>query len=508
MFSNLNQISMLFIFFLTIILSLFSSLILLQSKIPLSFVRVHIWIITLPPLIGLVALFMNMESEILGPWHLDSLSWLLSFFVLTVGLIVQRFSVHYLLGDLHYRTYFVLMTMITITCTLAWFSHDLRLLFVFWGLTLLGLVLLIGLKKEWQIAKKTAVLAGKYFLLSLVALFLAIVWLKVETGSWELSHILSEYNLTQMDSIEKTCINLLLILSVIIPAAQWPFGKWLLNSIVTPTPVSAIMHAGIVNAGGMILTRFSPLFSGDVVQIILLVFSSLSVLVGTGIMLVQVDYKRKLVGSTIAQMGFMLIQCALGAYGAAITHAVLHGLFKSTLFLQAGSAIRSNEPVLKVSKPSTFHVFVSFSLGFLTGIVFWLSSPEMTYQFISAVILGWSVTVAWQQIAAFESGRRGLFSGGFMLIVVGVMFIFVHHMFHNLLHDLVQIQNQPPKYFAFFLFVVLLSASGLGIWLSNNRSSRLFAIVYLWLVQLGEPQNDLVESHPKYIDNSARQGGH
>ena len=55
-------------------------------------------------------------------------------------------------------------------------------------------------------------------------------------------------------------------------------------------------------------------------------------------MFVQVDYKRQLVGSTIAQMGFMLVQCALGAYLAAIIHAILHGLFKSTLFLRAGSA--------------------------------------------------------------------------------------------------------------------------------------------------------------------------
>ena len=61
-------------------------------------------------------------------------------------------------------------------------------------------------------------------------------------------------------------------------------------------------------------------------------------------MLVHVDYKRQLVGSTIAQMGFMLIQCALGAYLAAIIHAVLHGLFKSTLFLQAGSALHHTEP--------------------------------------------------------------------------------------------------------------------------------------------------------------------
>ena len=128
-----------------------------------------------------------------------------------------------------------------------------------------------------------------------------------------------------------------------IPAAQWPFQRWLLDSVVAPTPVSAVMHAGIVNAGGMMLTRFSPLLSGDVAQIVLLVLSSISVLIGTGMMLVQVDYKRQLVGSTIAQMGFMLFQCALGAYLAAIIHAVLHGIFKSTLFLQAGSAIHHNK---------------------------------------------------------------------------------------------------------------------------------------------------------------------
>lgn len=55
-------------------------------------------------------------------------------------------------------------------------------------------------------------------------------------------------------------------------------------------------------------------------------------MIGTGISLVQVDYKRQLVGSTIAQMGFMLIQCALGAYLAAVIHLILHGLFKATLF--------------------------------------------------------------------------------------------------------------------------------------------------------------------------------
>ena len=124
----------------------------------------------------------------------------------------------------------------------------------------------------------------------------------------------------------------MIIVAVMIPAAQWPFKRWLIESAVAPTPVSAIMHAGLVNAGGIMLTRFSPLFHDDIAQIILLIFSSISVLIGTGISLVQVDYKRQLVGSTIAQMGFMLIQCALGAYLAAVIHLILHGLFKATLF--------------------------------------------------------------------------------------------------------------------------------------------------------------------------------
>ena len=171
------------------------------------------------------------------------------------------------------------------------------------------------------------------------------------TGHWQLSQVMIQDRLSGIESWERTCIQLLLIFSVVIPAGQWPFQRWLLDSAVAPTPVSAVMHAGIVNAGGIILTLFAPLFNqGNVAQITLLILASISVLMGTGIMFVQVDYKRQLVGSTIAQMGFMLVQCALGAYLAAIIHAVLHGLFKSTLFLKAGSAIHRDQPNQKVQQ--------------------------------------------------------------------------------------------------------------------------------------------------------------
>ncbi len=75
------------------------------------------------------------------------------------------------------------------------------------------------------------------------------------------------------------------------------------------------------------LTRFAPIFDNGFALSLLLILSSISVLLGSGISLVQVDYKRQLVGSTMSQMGFMLVQCALGVYSAAIIHLILHGIF-------------------------------------------------------------------------------------------------------------------------------------------------------------------------------------
>ncbi|MEJ7343665.1 proton-conducting transporter membrane subunit, partial [Staphylococcus epidermidis] len=87
-----------------------------------------------------------------------------------------------------------------------------------------------------------------------------------------------------------------IVIAVIVPAAQFPFQSWLIESVAAPTPVSALMHAGIVNAGGIILTRFSPVFDNSFAITILLIIASVSVLLGSGISLVHVDYKRQLVG--------------------------------------------------------------------------------------------------------------------------------------------------------------------------------------------------------------------
>ncbi|QNP46319.1 hypothetical protein H9L14_03710 [Sphingomonas sediminicola] len=119
-----------------------------------------------------------------------------------------------------------------------------------------------------------------------------------------------------------------------------PFSGWLLGSMSAPTPVSALMHGGFVNAGGFLLIRFGDVLQATpIAQFAAIAAGLLAAIYGTGIMLVRADVKGVLAGSTVAQMGFLVLSCGLGAYGAALWHIIGHALFKSWLFLNAGSTI-------------------------------------------------------------------------------------------------------------------------------------------------------------------------
>jgi NAD(P)H-quinone oxidoreductase subunit 5 len=115
--------------------------------------------------------------------------------------------------------------------------------------------------------------------------------------------------------------------------------------MTAPTPASALMHAGFVNAGGILLLRFAPVVTvepGFMLAVVLV--GAASALLGKLLKSVQVDTKTRLGCSTVGQMGFMIMQAGLGFFGAAITHLVLHGFYKAYLFLSSGEEIEHTGP--------------------------------------------------------------------------------------------------------------------------------------------------------------------
>lgn len=507
MFDVLDSLFWLQIFFASLALCFISALLVLNPKVPLPFVQIHAKVIALPPIAALAALLTANPGHASAPWRLDSLAWLLALFVLTIGFIVQRFSVRYLLGDRSYRKFFLLLTLTTGGASSAWLNDDLRWLLLCWGITLLGLTTLIGLNSAWQAAKNAAMYAGRIFALSWLAIAAAALWLSLATGHWQLSSAIAEKSLAQISSWEKTGIGLLVILTVMIPAAQWPFHRWLLDSAIAPTPVSAVMHAGLVNVGGVMLTRFAPMFSGEGLQLILLVPAVLSVLLGTGMMIVQSDYKRQLASSTVAQMGFMLIQCALGAYIAAVIHLILHGLLKAALFLQAGSAVRRYESdASKPGRPALPWSMAGGALALTLGIGIWVTDADDGYQLISALVLGWSLFVAWRQLVTASYGRVARIAGLFILTGAGLAFAIIHFVLHGILKEAVVQGAHPSAIAAVLTAVVLLTGSAAGALIVRQRFAWSGAL-YLRLVKMSEPHFDSVEERPNYLDHYLTQGG-
>ena len=508
MFSSLNPSVLLIINYILVIISLLSGVVFLNKRVPLSYVRVHVLLVAFPPLITFIGLIFAHKNEAIGLFYSDVLAWLMAAFVLMVGLIIQRYCIRYLSGDMHYRKYFLMFTLTTSFASTAWLTGDIRIMVLCWGLTLIGLTILIGLQSAWKVTRAAAIVTGKSFLIGWLALLIAVIWIGISTGHWTYQSIYSPQNIDRMGEGTRLGIHLLMVIAVLVPAAQWPFQRWLIESVAAPTPVSAIMHAGIVNAGGIMLTRFSPLFSSDIATVILVLLASVSVVIGAGISLVHVDYKRLLVGSTIGQMGFMLVQCALGAYIPAIIHLILHGIFKATLFLRSGSAVRHfSVPRRANERMSYFWIVAGRVLALLIGLSYWLSAPSEGYRIVSGLILAWSLSLSWTQLVAFGEGKLGRILGLGTMIIVGAVYELIHHFFAETLHTITFAQGEPPLFLVLVVAVILLLGSTISMWVARHRNSRLFSIIYMRIVHLGEAHNSAVERHPNYLKKYIARGG-
>lgn len=159
----------------------------------------------------------------------------------------------------------------------------------------------------------------------------------------------------------------LIALAAILKSAQFPTHGWIVEVMETPTPVSALLHAGIVNAGGFLVFRFADVIvlSPGSLQLLMIV-GGFTALFGSLVMSAQTSIKVSLAYSTVAQMGFMLLQCGFGAFSSAGLHLVAHSLYKAHSFLASGTAVdqvRTARAVSNDDPPGLPLLFVSLVLA-------------------------------------------------------------------------------------------------------------------------------------------------
>jgi NAD(P)H-quinone oxidoreductase subunit 5 len=178
-------------------------------------------------------------------------------------------------------------------------------------------------------------------------------------------------------------------------SAQVPFHFWLPETMETPTPVSALMHAGIINAGGFLILRLSPVMGhAAFASLMLASIGALTAVLGSLSMVTQNDIKKKLAYSTISQMGFMMFACGIGAYTVALFHIVSHSLYKAYAFLSTGDLVEENKKISISLEPLSslqMAVIIITGLGIVfSGLNFREGNflPEFTY--VSILFLGFS----------------------------------------------------------------------------------------------------------------------
>ncbi|MHB1950910.1 MAG: proton-conducting transporter transmembrane domain-containing protein [Acidiferrobacteraceae bacterium] len=284
------------------------------------------------------------------PWgtlYVDKLGEVMAVLVSGISLVVRIYSVRYMAEEPGYARFFALLDLMAFAILLMVFAGDLITLLIAWHLVGLLLYFLLGHDLGRPVAERYAFWTYFTYRVGDLPLILAAILLYQGYGTVSLpslfAHIASSPQTPGLFGMSlPLTVGFLVGLSAFARSAQFPLNSWLPYTMEGPTPVSVLMHAGIVNAGGFIINRFAPVFvyAGPALHLIFAV-GLVTALLGSALMLTQNDVKKALGYSTMGQMGFMLVECGVGAFPLAIYHLIAHGVFKGTLFLGAGNVIGS-----------------------------------------------------------------------------------------------------------------------------------------------------------------------
>ncbi|MGI5197404.1 NADH-quinone oxidoreductase subunit L [Streptomyces sp. CA-288835] len=310
-------------------------------------------------------------------FQLDQLSMTFVLLISGVGSLIHVYSIGYMEHDERRRRFFGYLNLFLAAMLLLVLADNYLLLYVGWEGVGLASYLLIGF---WQHKPSAATAAKKAFLVNRVGdmgLSIAIMLMFAWFGTFAFGPVLEATGETSEGKL--TAIGLMLLLAACGKSAQVPLQSWLGDAMEGPTPVSALIHAAtMVTAGVYLIVRSGEIFNAAPdAQLAVTVVGAVTLLFGAIVGCAKDDIKKALAGSTMSQIGYMILAAGLGpiGYAFAIMHLVTHGFFKAGLFLGAGSVMHGMNDEVDMRKYGGLRkympvTFVTFGLGYLAIIGF------------------------------------------------------------------------------------------------------------------------------------------
>ncbi len=443
--------------------------------------------------VGLLAYVSLSQQPILYLWiNANTLSLLLCSLVLLVSFVVHRFSLRYMHGDRLYRRFFILLSLLTLNAQVMALADNLFLFWGTWSISNMILVLLMVHKKDWAASKNSGLLAFYTLAPGSICLFIAFIILMLTYSTNSIQALIQQSDVTHLSALYLSMS--FILIAALTQSAIYPFHRWLISSLNSPTPVSALMHAGLVNGGGILLVKFAPLMIlHQGLLTLLFLLGASSALLGTIWKLMQHDIKKMLACSTMAQMGFMMMQCGVGLFAAAIAHLCWHGLFKAYLFLSSGSTLMQTKSDSKTSDASLVVIMASVIGGVVAMSTFAFTTDKSfslvdanAFVLFFAFIAGTQLMLTWvRSQQTFLSLATGLLLASFS----GFMYGWSIHLIECLLPNI----SALPAYRLSLLHWGVMALFG-ALWVVFNLGlhqklgqSRLGCWLYMNLFNASQP---------------------
>jgi NAD(P)H-quinone oxidoreductase subunit 5 len=461
-----------------------------QRKMPERLYSYFLWVFFFCVLLAATFSAFTPINLIFGEvYHINSFSLLIASVVLLFGAIVTHYATYYLQGFQYARNFYTNSFLFLLSVISLVTAHHLLVLCLSWLGMGIFMSRLIGLQKNWWQAQKSARIALIYFSISSLILFISLFSLAYYTQQYTLPGILNHFQEAPSLVLNLAVIGILLV--CFIQSAIYPFQSWLLNAMTAPTPASALMHAGFVNGAGILLALLAPLMVFTTSHYFLFVIGGITAIIAQFNKLIQTNVKQKLACSTIAQMGFMLMQCGLGFYNAAVAHLILHGFYKAYLFLSAGSEIKQlNIPKphsLKITVPQIIWVILFALAG---GSFFSLLTAKTSFTnsaIFLTIIVAITVAQSTYNILKYRnvSWRKKIFSA-FWIFIFGISsYAVLYAMVSYFMKDMpYTAQPEPLGFVHLFVAGVFL----LGFFIMKLGLYKKLPWLYVVLLNLSQPK--------------------
>jgi NAD(P)H-quinone oxidoreductase subunit 5 len=367
---------------------------------------------------------------------IDGVSVTMLCLVAFLAWVILAYAISYLRAEARQGMFvgYLALTLASVTAFVQ--SANLVQLGIFWittSILLHRLLLFYGNRPAARRAQRKKFVIAR---LGDIALISAITLTYLKFGSMDIPAIAQAVQATGFDGSVGWIVGLIAIAATL-KSAQFPTHGWIIEVMETPTPVSALLHAGIVNAGGFLLIRLSDLVAAtpDVMIAIALV-GLVTAVFGSAVMITQPAVKTRLAWSTISQMGFMILQCGLGLFALALLHIVAHSLYKAYAFLSSGGTIEKihgmrkfgpQKPVGLATLAGSFGLALVLSIG---GVMLFGAALDPAMIAVSMVVI-FAAQQFFLSISREEAIVRNWLIGGLTSLVVCAAYFGFHTLAHH-----------------------------------------------------------------------------